>query len=141
MKYSIDVGKRTPAGFLWSVLDRDNVPVIRGLAMQPGQARHEAFEARRKMPDLPPLERMFYDLINMEQVLGSAIMDAQEKAEDQCKKEGGRFDDFSEQEDGTEQGIVYPENAAPELDCVRTYVVDAYEALQEFFNMTGDQDG
>jgi hypothetical protein len=143
MKYDIRTKMLGNGRYRWLVLDsKTGSQVACGEEDHRGQARHEAFEARRKMPDLPALERVYYDLLDIEQKLGSEIMDAQEREEDRCERYDLAYDDFAEQDDGTMQGIVYPENAAPELDSVRTHVMDAYQALEEFFNLNrGDQDG
>jgi len=69
------------------------------------------------------------ELDDIQQELASMIMDAQDDAEVECKERNLAFDDFTTDPDGTIRGIVYPENACPELDLARTLVQDAWTTL------------
>lgn len=74
----------------------------------------------------------------VEQHLAELVSECQDIAEDQCDEQDWAYDDFTECYEcegkggdcefcqGTgERGIVYPENAASELDCARTLIQDA----------------
>lgn len=69
-------------------------------------------------------------LAEIEQEMASIIMDAMDAAEQRCIDEDLPFDDFTEDEDGSKRGIMYPENCAPEMDHARSLVQEAWEAVK-----------
>lgn len=79
--------------------------------------KEETLQAKRKIRErLEAIEEELFTLIG----------DALDEAEERYKREGLRFDDTNE----AGEGIVYPENAAPDLDLARSAVREAIDALQ-----------
>jgi len=74
---------------------------------------------------------------NLDDTLRCCMSDAMEAAEAEVEKGNGRYDDYSEQDDGTKIGIVYAENAAPEIDMAIHFVGEASAAFAE--SMTEDE--
>lgn len=79
--------------------------------------------------DAPTLDQK---IVALEEDLTDAMMDKMEEAEEAIKNgsSDARFDDYTEDDDGHKRGIVYPENAAPELDHARQLVGEAVTALR-----------
>lgn len=78
------------------------------------------------------IEKMIATLEALDSNLMCEICDEQAYAEWQVEEQGLTYDDFTEDEDGNEVGIVYPENAAPDLDGARTAVSEAVDFLREY---------
>lgn len=80
--------------------------------------------------DAPTLDQK---LVALEEELADEMMDEMEKAEDDIihNRTVARFDDYvTDDETGEKRGIVYPENAAPELDAARSLVGQAAAELR-----------
>jgi hypothetical protein len=79
--------------------------------------------------DAPTLDQK---IVALEEELTDAMVDKMEEAEEAIKsgESDARFDDYVEDDDGHKRGIVYPENAAPELDHARQLVGEAVTALR-----------
>lgn len=79
--------------------------------------------------DAPTLDQK---IVLLEEELTDAMMDKMEEAEEAIKNgtSDARFDDYVEDDDGHKRGIVYPENASPELDHARQLVGEAVVALR-----------
>ena len=67
-------------------------------------------------------------LAEIDAAIASHITDEQDYCEARCIKQGLRGDD--KRDDGTP--IVYPENAAPELDSARSHIQNAVDDLFEW---------
>ena len=86
------------------------------LAKRPDHELFEMCENPEHMKRLQTLSNIRDTLAVLEQTLRGFVMDDMDRAEDECAKLGYGFDDFVEQDDGTEVGVVYAENASPALD-------------------------
>lgn len=84
------------------------------------------------------LERVQAELEACDSNLACAIMEEQDLAEWQVEHEGGCYDDFTEDEDGNPVGIIYPENAAYDLDAARTMVQEALDFLRRHLENMND---
>ena len=84
-------------------------------------------EERRKTR----LKEIMAQLSVYEQELRDYVMDDMEKAEEVTARLGLRFDDYVEQDDGTEEGVIYPENASPELDAAVHNLWEAQMSIAE----------
>ena len=137
LKYDISVTHVEPPshheGYFWSVNDDAGVRRC-GWHCFPGQARHDAMEARRTLDDNPPLQQVFYDLMHMEDIVACELVDAMDAADEAHINTGMRFDDYVEQDDGTKVGVLYAEHSAPELDDFRSRIIALYEELEEFIH-------
>jgi hypothetical protein len=82
------------------------------------------------MEDEPTLDQK---IVALEEDLTDAMIDKMDEAEEAIKsgENEGDFDDYVEDDEtGEKRGIVYPENAAPELDHARQLVGEAVLALR-----------
>ena len=88
-----------------------------------------------KAPERPELEAI-ESIIEVLDLAASNLMceivDEQEYCEWEVELGYGRYDDFSEDDAGNKFGIVYPENAAPELDGARSQVLEAIDLLHDY---------
>ena len=142
MKFKIKTDLLNNGRHRWQVLESaTGYQVVAGEHDFPGQARHDAMEARRALKDNPPLEQAVYDLYHLEDVVTGELTDVVEKVEEEVRKSDGRFDDYAEQDDGTKPGILFWENACPELDSARSMIQDAYAAITDFLETEENQDG
>ena len=80
--------------------------------------------------DAPTLDQT---IVALEEELTDAMIDKMDEAEKAIEsgENEGDFDDYVEDDEtGEKRGIVYPENAAPELDHARQLVGEAVLALR-----------
>jgi hypothetical protein len=84
-----------------------------------------------KGANIETLSRLLGELQVIEESLASEIMDDQTKAEADVSKGIGHYDDYGRDEGDARYGIVYPENASPDLDCARTQIQEAINLMQE----------
>lgn len=84
--------------------------------------------------NLKEMIKVLIDIADVE--LASHIMDEQDRCERRCKAQGIEPDDYS---DDTGEPIVYPENAAPELDEARSFLHEAIEKIGEWVDEKDSQ--
>lgn len=83
---------------------------------------------------LPETAAIVTALDALETALAELVGDLQTEAEAEVAAEPHpRFDNDVDLQAGTaDQGIIYPENAAPEHDAARTSIQEAVEVLREY---------
>lgn len=70
-------------------------------------------------------------LSDFEQELREMVNDDQTDAERLHDENGWPFDDFTEDDNGNQVGIIYPENASPDLDAAVSCLWEAQMCIAE----------
>lgn len=85
------------------------------------------------LPTIESVEKIQREIEDYSCDLMIMISDHCAEIEDEIRRTGeGRFDDFTEDEDGNPVGIVYPENGCEELDNARSHLHEAMEWIDMY---------